>query len=135
MASGIRLRSSGSIRVFQRVRGTTPNMAPPSRRKPPWKSPDTDDMLRRTLGDRDAVLLGELGSSYLGRGDFEKARALTAAAHRLQPLNPAIADAYGWALFKAGDRAGARQILRQAVATAPGHPGLRAHLERAEAAR
>ena len=33
----------------------------------------------------------------------------------LAPMNPAAADAYGWALLKAGDRAGARQLLEKAV--------------------
>jgi tetratricopeptide (TPR) repeat protein len=96
---------------------------------------DTLDGLRATLGDHDAVLLAELGSAHLGRGDAASARRLTAAAHRLAPLNPAIADAYGWALLKAGDRNAALQLLRQAVAIAPDHPGLRAHLDQAEAAR
>src|SRR3546814_8310397 len=72
-----------------------------------------------------AVLLAELGSAHLGRGDVASATRLTAAAHALVPLDPAIADAYGWALFKAGDRADARQLIAQAVATAPDHPGLR----------
>ena len=36
IASGMRFRSSGATRVFQSVRGTTPNMAPPSSRcRPP----------------------------------------------------------------------------------------------------
>ncbi|RIA35546.1 Flp pilus assembly protein TadD [Hephaestia caeni] len=92
----------------------------------------TLERLRARLGDKDAVLLAELGSAHLGRGDTASATRLTAAAHALAPLDPAIADAYGWALFKAGKPAAARQLLRQAVATAPDHPGLRAHLAAAE---
>ena len=38
MASGIRCRSSGATRVSQSVRGTTPNMAPPSSR---WRPPSS----------------------------------------------------------------------------------------------
>ncbi|HVI97707.1 MAG TPA: tetratricopeptide repeat protein [Sphingomonas sp.] len=91
--------------------------------------------LRARFGDTDAVLLAELGAAHLGRGDTADAVRLTAAAHARAPLDPAIADAYGWALFKAGKRAAARQLLRQAVATAPDHPGLRAHLAQATAAR
>src|SRR3546814_5589644 len=65
----------------------------------------TLERLHARLGDKDAVLLAELGSAHLGRGDVASATRLTAAAHALVPLDPAIADAYGWALFKAGDRA------------------------------
>src|SRR3546814_19206519 len=85
-----------------------------------WSSDVCSSDLAR-LGDKDAVLLAELGSAHLGRGAVASATRLTAAAHALVPLAPAIADAYGWALFKAGDRAAARQLLAQAVATAPDH--------------
>ncbi|MCM8730811.1 tetratricopeptide repeat protein [Hephaestia sp. GCM10023244] len=95
----------------------------------------TLERLRARTGDTDAMLLAELGSAHLGRGDMAEATRLTAAAHRLAPLDPAITDAYGWALFKTGRRAAARQLLRQAVATAPDHPGLRAHLAQATAVR
>src|SRR3546814_8066562 len=87
----------------------------------------TLERLHARLGDKDAVLLAELGSAHLGRGDVASATRLTAAAHALVPLDPAIADAYGWALFKAGDRAAARQLIAQAVATAPDQIG-RAHV-------
>ncbi len=96
---------------------------------------ETLEGLRAAVGERDAVLLAELSSAYLGAGDVGAAVPFAAAAHRLQPLNPAIADAYGWALFKAGKRDAALQLLRQAIATAPDHAGLRAHLEEIETAR
>jgi len=43
-------------------------------------------------------------------------------------MNPAVVDAYGWALAKAGNRDGARQLLTKAASLAPDDPGIRAHL-------
>lgn len=89
---------------------------------------DTLEGLRRTIGNRDAALLGELALAHAENGDAEIAAHYGAAAYRLAPMNPAIVDAYGWALAKAGDRDGARQLLVKAASLAPGDPGIAAHL-------
>jgi tetratricopeptide (TPR) repeat protein len=89
---------------------------------------DTLQGLRRTLGDRDAAILGELALAYAGEGKAETARRYGAAAYRLAPMNPAVVDAYGWALAKAGARDGARQVLVKAASLAPDDATIRAHL-------
>jgi len=89
---------------------------------------DTLEGLRATLGNGDAAILGELALAYAENGDAATAVIYGAAAYRLAPMNPAVADAYGWALFKAGDREGARQLLTKATSLAPGDPQIAAHL-------
>jgi tetratricopeptide (TPR) repeat protein len=84
--------------------------------------------LRRTIGNRDAAILGELALAYAESGRATIASHYGAAAYRLTPMNPAVVDAYGWALAKAGDRDGARQLLTKAASLAPDDPGIRAHL-------
>lgn len=91
---------------------------------------DTLEGLRATLGNGDAAILGELALAYAEDGDAATARAYGAAAYRLAPINPAVVDAYGWALLKAGDRDGARQLLTKAASFAPGDPQIAAHLAR-----
>ena len=88
--------------------------------------------LRATLGDRDAAILAELGYAYVGNGDPAKGKVYAAAAYRLAPMNPATADAYGWALLEAGDRDGARQLLAKAASLAPDDAHIRAHLAAAQ---
>ena len=92
---------------------------------------DTLEGLRQTLGNGDAAVLGELALAYAEDGDAATGRVYGRAAYRLAPMNPAICDAYGWALFKAGDRDGARQVLAKAVSLAPGDPGIARHLAEA----
>lgn len=89
---------------------------------------DTLEALRATLGNRDAAILGELALAYAEAGDPETGSHYGAAAYRLAPMNPAIVDAYGWALAKTGNRDGARQLLVKAASIAPDDPGIRAHL-------
>jgi tetratricopeptide (TPR) repeat protein len=89
---------------------------------------NTLEGLRATLGSRDAAILGELALAYAGNGDADIGSRYGAAAYRLAPMNPAVVDAYGWALAKAGNRDGARQLLVKAVSLAPGDPGIRGHL-------
>ncbi|OYY69227.1 tetratricopeptide repeat protein [Sphingomonas sp. 28-63-12] len=89
--------------------------------------------LRARLGNRDAALLAELGIAYAGAGDVDTARLYAAAAYRLAPLNPAATDAFGWALFRAGENKGALELMRKAVSIAPDHAGLRWHIAQVEA--
>ena len=84
--------------------------------------------LRARLGSRDAYLLAELSTAYLGAGDEASATAFAEAAYRLQPMNPIAADAYGWALYQGDDAEGATALLEKAAALAPAHPGLHWHL-------
>ena len=74
-----------------------------------------------------AVLLNNLAMLYLEAGD---GRAVTSAekAHKLLPNSPAIADTYGWALFKAGKTAAALEKLRIAAKGLPGNAEVQYHL-------
>ncbi|MBR0553196.1 tetratricopeptide repeat protein [Stakelama marina] len=94
----------------------------------------TLEALRSRIGDRDAGLLSDLASAYGAAGEHDAARRYAAAAYSLAPANPAVADAYGWAMFEAGDDDGARQLIEKAVAIAPDHAGLRWHLGQVYAA-
>lgn len=93
----------------------------------------TLETLRGRIGNRDAALLAELALAYAGDGDADTARVYGAAAYRLAPLNPAAVDAFGWALFGAGENDAALEVLRKAVAIAPRHPVLRWHLAQVQA--
>ncbi len=89
---------------------------------------DTLEGLRARLGNRDAALLAELAYAYEGAGSATTAASYAAAAYRLAPSNAAAADAYGWALYRAGDMDGALQLLQKAVGLAPDHATLRWHI-------
>ncbi len=95
---------------------------------------DTLEDLHDRIGDRDAALDADLSAAYAGSGDTDSARDYGQEAYELAPANPAAADAYGWALYTAGDAAGAAELLQKAVALAPRHSGLRWHLAQAYAA-
>jgi tetratricopeptide (TPR) repeat protein len=84
--------------------------------------------LRARIGDRDAALNADLAIAYAGAGNAERAKEFGEAAYVLTPGNPAAADAWGWALFQAGDDEGALELLQKAVAIAPRHSGIRWHL-------
>ena len=88
----------------------------------------TLEQLRARLGDRDPALLASLAQAYGGAGQPAEALGYAEAAYRLQPLNPAVGDAYGWALFEAGDGGAAAAVLEKSIAIAPRHAGLRWHL-------
>jgi predicted Zn-dependent protease len=90
--------------------------------------------LRARLGDRDAAMLADLALAYDGDGASGPARSFATAAYRLQPGNAAAVDAYGWAMFGAGDAGGALQLLQKAVTIAPRHAGIRWHLAQVYAA-
>jgi cellulose synthase operon protein C len=85
------------------------------------------------IGDGDAGLSAALASAYAGAGEIPAAQKFGEAAYLLAPANPAAADAYGWALFLAGDAAAARELLAKAVQLAPGEAGLRRRLAAIEA--
>uniref|UniRef100_UPI0035C93050 tetratricopeptide repeat protein n=1 Tax=Sphingomonas fuzhouensis TaxID=3106033 RepID=UPI0035C93050 len=88
---------------------------------------ETLEGLRSQLGLRDVALLHDLAIAYAEIGDGEVARRYGAAAYRLEPMNAAVADAYGQALAAAGQDDGARQLFDKALALAPGDPVILAH--------
>ena len=94
----------------------------------------TLELLRTRLGNGDAALHSELALAYLGDANIEAARDHAEAAYYLSPMNPAVADTYGWVLHQGGDLEGARQLLQKAVAIAPKHAMLRWHLAQTYAA-
>lgn len=95
---------------------------------------DSLEEIRARIGDGDAVLDAELASAYAGAGETGTAVDFGEAAYGLAPANPAVADAYGWALYRGGDAAGALELLQKAVTLAPRHAGLRWHLAQVYAA-
>lgn len=92
---------------------------------------DTLEDLHFRLGNADAALLAELANAYALDGDGARAARYGEAAYAVQPANPMVADAYGWALLTAGDSRGAVQLMEQAVASAPGVSTFRWHLVQA----
>ena len=89
--------------------------------------------LRARLGNGDSQLMADLAWAYLGGGDAASALPFAAHARRLQPMNPAAADIFGWALFKARGRSqAATDLLEQASAMAPGHRLIATHLAQAQ---
>ncbi len=95
---------------------------------------DSLEDIRARIGDGDAVLNAELAAAYAGAGETGTAVDFGEAAYGLSPANPAVVDAYGWALFLGGDKDGALELLQKAVILAPRHPGLRWHLAQVYAA-
>jgi tetratricopeptide (TPR) repeat protein len=95
---------------------------------------DSLEDLRARVGDGDAALNAELAAAYAGAEETGDALEFGEAAYGLAPSNPAIADAYGWAMYRSGDAAGALELLQKAVALAPRHSGLRWHLAQVYAA-
>lgn len=89
---------------------------------------DTLEDLHFRLGNDDAALLAELANAYALDGDSARAVKYGEAAYAVQPANPMVADAYGWALAADGDSVGAVQLMQQAVLSAPGVPAFRWHL-------
>jgi predicted Zn-dependent protease len=89
---------------------------------------DTLEGLRQRIGNRDAALLSELAFAYAGDGQADVASSYAKAAYRIAPLNPAVVDAYGWALYQAGNDEGAAQLLEKAASIAPEHSVIRWHL-------
>jgi cellulose synthase operon protein C len=93
-----------------------------------WASAlDTLDRLRLSIGARDAMLLAALARAEVAGGDPARALRFARAAYALAPMNAAVADSYGWALYQAGDVPLALQLARKAVALAPDDPVARWH--------
>lgn len=95
---------------------------------------DALEEVRFRTGNRDAALLAELAMAYTGAEDTDTAAVYARAAYALAPGNPAVADAYGWTLSKAGEPRVAVALLTKAVALAPDHAVIRWHLAQAYAA-
>ena len=89
---------------------------------------DTLEGLRARIGNRDAALLAELAYAYTGADDAETGLVYAQAAYRLAPMNPAAADAYGWALYRQGRSEPAVQLFEKAASIAPRSSLLRWHL-------
>ncbi len=88
--------------------------------------------LRNRLGNGDATILNNLAWAWFSKGNAGKAVEFAQAAYQIAPANPAVANSYGWILFKTGkDKAGGIALLAKAVGIAPGHPGLRFQLAQA----
>lgn len=89
---------------------------------------DTLEGLRARVGNRDAALLAELAYAYTGSDDAETGLVYAKAAYRLAPMDPAAADAYGWALYRQSRSEPAVQLFEKAASIAPGSSLLRWHL-------
>lgn len=81
-------------------------------------------------GGRDAALLVALATAHGGMGDWARSRDEARAAYRLAPGDAAATDAYGWAMFRTGDAAGAAALLRKAAEISPRSVGIRTRLAR-----
>ncbi len=92
---------------------------------------DALEDVRFRIGNRDAALLAQLAMAYTGAQDTDTARVYARAAYALAPGNPAVADAYGWTLTKAGEPRQAVVLLVKAATLAPDHAVIRWHLAQA----
>lgn len=90
----------------------------------------TLEALRARIGNRDAVILSQLGRAYLGKGEDERALDLLRAAYDLQPANAGISSLLSLALERSGgDRQAARDLAEKAVAIEPGNRTYRERLK------
>lgn len=89
---------------------------------------ETLERLRFHLGNRDAALLAELAYAWSGIGSHEQAIAYAGAAYAIAPANPAVADAYGWTLYRGGNPGAAVPLMVKAVRLAPEHAAIRWHM-------
>jgi Flp pilus assembly protein TadD len=85
------------------------------------------------IGHRDALLLADLATAWLERGDAGRAVVYARRAYALQPASPVTADIYGLALAKAGQGKAGLEYLEKALALAPGNPLVHAHIRLAQA--
>jgi putative PEP-CTERM system TPR-repeat lipoprotein len=76
--------------------------------------------------DDNAVALNNLSLILADRED-SRAVDLAAAAYNLLPENPAVADTYGWILFRAGRTDEALNVLRQAALALPSDGDINYH--------
>ncbi|GAA4761994.1 hypothetical protein GCM10023219_02730 [Stakelama sediminis] len=132
----------GAARVLALFLSQNPENVTALRIAAQWQLASGDDAaavntlegLRKRLGNRDATLLAQLATACAALGENARATRYGAQAYALAPADPAVVDAYGWALHGAGKDTLALQLLRKAVAIAPDHAGLRWHLAQADAA-
>jgi DNA-binding winged helix-turn-helix (wHTH) protein/TolB-like protein/Tfp pilus assembly protein PilF len=75
-----------------------------------WRWKDAWTILNEAKTRDPSLALTELGFAlyYSGLGEAEKVKSSLAAANRLDPLNPELADWGQWALFMVGESAAAR---------------------------
>ncbi|MCC2979846.1 tetratricopeptide repeat protein [Sphingomonas sp. IC4-52] len=92
---------------------------------------ETLEGLRHNVGERDALIHAQLAYAYTAAGDPQGGAEHGRTAYQLSPMNPAASDAYGWALYEAGDTGAALQLLEKAAKLAPAHAGIRWHLGQA----
>ncbi|MDC6449402.1 tetratricopeptide repeat protein [Pseudomonadales bacterium] len=76
------------------------------------------------------VIKNNLAWLYLESGRYNKAVEVSKEAHELMSTGGAVADTYGWALYKKGDIAEAISVLRLAVKLLP-NDKIQAHLDEA----
>lgn len=91
----------------------------------------TLEWLHEAIGPRDALLMAQLGYAYAGVGDAATGVAYAKAAYTMAPMNPAVCDAYGWALYETDALPASLELLTKAATLAPGHAGIRWHLAQA----
>jgi predicted Zn-dependent protease len=94
---------------------------------------DTLEDLRARVGSRDSGLLSELAYANVGADNADDAISYGAAAYDIAPMSPAATDAYGWALYSAGENAKAIDLFEKAASLAPKQSGIRWHLAQAYA--
>lgn len=91
--------------------------------------------LRATIGDRDAILLNNLGWVRVGQQRASDAAGLAQTAYALAPNSAPVAASFGWFASMAEERAMAVPLLEKAVQLAPEIPEYRARLAKARAGR
>ncbi len=97
---------------------------------------DSYEAIRRQQGDKDPVMINNLAWARYRSGDTADALTLAAKAHAMTPQSGAVADTYGWILFKTGhDRDQGLALLRRAATASPTNPGVRWHLAQALVAK
>ncbi len=90
----------------------------------------TLEALRARIGNRDAVILSQLGRAYLGKGDDERALELLRAAYELQPANAGVASLFSLALSRTGgSKKSARDLAEKAVTLQPADKTYRERLK------
>jgi predicted Zn-dependent protease len=94
---------------------------------------ETLEDLRARVGSRDSGLLSELAYANVGADNVDDAVSYGAAAYDIAPMSPAATDAYGWALYAAGENAKAIDLFEKAASLAPKQSGIRWHLAQAYA--
>ena len=93
------------------------------------------EMVRARTGNRDALLMNELGSAWQGKGNLAKATTYFRHAYAIQPANAAITNNLGWALHRlSGPSRTSLDLLEKAVILAPDNGTYRQRFDQARAA-